>query len=146
MALFNPSRNEVRDFFFNSWNKLKQEQPLSDIEKVCVEVIHMHPEYQAVLDTPDKFRHLEYFPETGETNPFLHMSLHLSIHEQLSIDQPIGIRKAYQQLKKKYNDEHKAQHDVLDCLAETIWQAQQNKSELDSAHYLELLQQKVKAK
>lgn len=82
----------------------------------------------------------EYFPEMGETNPFLHMSLHLSILEQLSIDQPPGILAAYQALLNKHGDEHPAQHDLMDCLAETIWQAQRDRAAPDGAKYLERLQ------
>ncbi|MGQ0442166.1 MAG: DUF1841 family protein [Methylophilaceae bacterium] len=143
MSLFNPSRDEVRDFFFDTWHHYKGLLPLSDLEKIGLSVILMHPEYHATLDKPAQFKHLTYFPEKGETNPFLHMSLHLSILEQISINQPSGIAEIYQQLKIKHQDEHLAQHDVLDCLAEIVWQAQRNNTGLDTTHYLQLLQQKV---
>jgi hypothetical protein len=106
-------------------------------------VIHMHPEYHAILDAPEQFKHQEYFPEFGETNPFLHLSLHLSILEQMSINQPFGIASIYQQLKLKHQNEHKAQHDILECLAESIWQAQRNNTALDANYYVQLLQQKT---
>lgn len=144
MSLFNPSRDEVRDFFFEAWAKAKAAQPLTDLEKIALAVMHMHPEYHAILDNPELFRHQDYFPEFGETNPFLHMSLHLSIQEQLSINQPTGITEIYTQLKLKHQNEHDAQHVILDCLAETIWQAQRNNSSMDNAQYLQLLQQKVR--
>jgi hypothetical protein len=143
MSLFNPSRDEVRDFFFNTWAKFKQAQALTDLEKIGISVIQMHPEYHKILDTPEKYKHQAYFPEQGETNPFLHMSLHLSILEQISINQPIGIADIYMELKNKYQEEHAAQHDVLDCLGETIWLAQQNKTGLDADHYLQLMYQKI---
>ncbi len=143
MSLFNPSRNEVRDFFFDIWAKFKQKSPLTSLEKIGLGVIHLHPEYHAILDKPDYFKQQEYFPEFGETNPFLHMSLHLSILEQISINQPIGIADIYGQLTLKHQQEHAAQHDILECLAETIWLAQRNNAGLDAAHYLQLLQQKV---
>jgi len=143
MSLFNPSRDEVRDFFFNAWSKFKQQQALTDLEKIAIEVIHLHPEYHAILDAPEQYKQQAYFPEQGETNPFLHMSLHLSIIEQISINQPIGITAIYEALKNKYQEEHSAQHDVLDCLAETIWQAQQNKTTIDATYYLQLLNKKV---
>ncbi len=143
MSLFNPSRDEVRDFFFNTWSKFKQQQALTDLEKIAVEVIHLHPEYHAILDAPEQYKQQAYFPEQGETNPFLHMSLHLSVIEQISINQPIGITAIYKTLKNKYQEEHSAQHDVLDCLAETIWQAQQNKTTIDATYYLQLLNKKV---
>ena len=143
MALFNPSRDEVREFFFNTWSQFKAQKPLSDLEQITLSIIHMHPEYQPILDAPAQFKHQEYFPEFGESNPFLHMSLHLSILEQININQPIGIAGIYAALKTKHQNEHDAQHDILECLAESIWQAQRNKSALDNNTYLTLLLQKA---
>jgi hypothetical protein len=143
MALFNPSRDEVREFFFGIWAKFKSSQALTDLEKIGLGVIHMHPEYHAILDAPEQFKHQEYFPEFGETNPFLHMSLHLSILEQIGINQPIGIASVYEQLRFKYQNEHDAQHDILECLGEVIWQAQHNNAALDANYYVQLLQQKA---
>jgi Domain of unknown function (DUF1841) len=148
MSLFNPSRDEVREFFFAAWAKFKTQQTLTDLEKIALGVMHMHPEYQTILDKPEQFKQQEYFPEFGETNPFLHMSLHMSILEQISINQPIGIADIYEKLKLKHQSEHQfehlAQHDILECLAETIWQAQRNNSALDGQQYFINLQQKVR--
>ena len=109
--------------------------------------MYLHPEYHAILSAPEQFKHQEYFPEFGETNPFLHMSLHLSILEQISINQPIGIASIYAQLKLKYQNEHdfehKAQHDTLECLGECIWHAQSNNTALNAEYYVQLLQEKV---
>lgn len=147
MSLFNPSRDEVREFFFNAWSQYQAQKPLTDLEKIALSVMHMHPEYHAILSAPEQFKHQEYFPEFGETNPFLHMSLHLSILEQISINQPIGIADIYAQLKLKYQSEHdfehKAQHDILECLGESIWQAQHNNTALNAEYYVQLLQQKA---
>lgn len=144
MSLFNPSRDEVRALFFEAWAKFKLTQTLTDLEKIALGVMHMHPEYHSILNQPEQFKHQDYFPEFGETNPFLHMSLHVSILEQISINQPTGIASIYAQLKLKQQDEHDAQHAILECLAETIWQAQRNNTGMDSTHYLQLLQQKVR--
>ncbi len=143
MSLFNPSRDEVREFFFKAWAQFKAQKPLTDLEKMAVNVMHMHPEYHAILDKPDQFKQQEYFPELGETNPFLHFSLHLSILEQISINQPVGIADIYAKLKLKHAEEHAAQHDILDCLGESIWQAQRNNAALDAKYYVQLLQQKI---
>lgn len=143
MSLFNPSRDEVRTFFFDTWAKFRAQQPLSDLEKLALSIMHMHPEYHDIFNDPERYQKKAYFPEMGETNPFLHMSLHLSILEQLSINQPTGISQIYQQLKAKHQNEHDAQHDLLECLAETIWLAQRNQTPLDAAHYLHLMQQKA---
>jgi len=144
MSLYNPSRDQARQFLFDAWAKFKQHSVLTDLEKIAVEVIQMHPEYHVILDSPARFMHQQYFPEMGETNPFLHLSLHLSVIEQVSINQPIGITQIYEQLRQQYNDSHLAQHDLLECLAETIWQAQRNGQPLDSETYLNLLKQKSK--
>jgi hypothetical protein len=143
MSLFNPSRDQVRTFFFDAWAKFKAKKTLTDLEKIALGVMLMHPEYHAILDAPEQFKNQEYFPEFGETNPFLHMSLHLSILEQVSINQPIGIAEIYQQLKLKHQNEHEAQHDILECLGDVIWQAQRNNTALDSDIYVQLLQQKA---
>jgi hypothetical protein len=144
MSIYNPSRDQARQFLFDAWGKFKQQHLLTDLEKIAVEVIQLHPEYHLVLDSPQRYMSQQYFPEMGETNPFLHLSLHLSVIEQISIDQPTGIREVYDKLRIQYNDTHLAQHDVLDCLAETIWQAQRNNLPLDSEYYLNLLKQKLK--
>lgn len=142
MALFNPSRDQVRQFFFDTWNKYHQQQPLTDLEGIALQVIQMHPEYHAVLNAPERYMEQAYFPEMGETNPFLHMSLHLSILEQVSINQPIGIADAYQALKLKHGNEADAQHDLMDCLAETIWQAQRAGRPPDAEAYLACMKAK----
>jgi hypothetical protein len=143
MSLYNPSRDQARQFLFDAWKKFQQQVVLTDLEKIAVEVMQMHPEYHAILEAPERYMNEQYFPEMGATNPFLHLSLHLSVIEQISINQPIGIVQIYAQLRQQHNDSHLAQHDIVDCLAETIWQAQRNNSGLDAENYLTLLEQKV---
>ncbi len=143
MSLFNPSRDEVRNFFFEAWRKSSAKLVLTDLEKMAVQVMQRHPEYHMVLSHPELYLQQAYFPELGETNPFLHMSLHLSILEQISINQPTGISDIYQRLCTMYGEEHEAQHAILDCLGETIWQAQRHQTPLDNAYYLQLLIKKA---
>jgi hypothetical protein len=142
MALFNPSRDEVRQFFFGAWAKFRQQQSLTDLEAIAIQVVQMHTEYHAVLDAPQRYFEQSYFPEMGETNPFLHMSLHLSILEQIGINQPPGIKQAYEVLLRKHGNPHDAQHDLMDCLAETIWQAQRSGQPPDAEAYLSCMQKK----
>jgi Domain of unknown function (DUF1841) len=144
VTLFNPSRDQVRQFFFDVWLKYNQKRPLTDLEAIAMQAVEMHPEYRAVLDAPERYLQQAYFPELGETNPFLHMSLHLSVLEQIGINQPSGIAEAYQKLQQKHKDSHQAQHDLIDCLAETIWQAQRDKQPPDAEGYLECMQQKTR--
>ena len=134
--MFNPSRDQVRQFFFESWRKYRQQQTMTALEGLALQVVLAHPEYHTVLEDADKFMDREYFPEEGETNPFLHMSLHLSLMEQLSIDQPPGIVGAYRALLSSM-DEHAAQHVVLDCLAEAVWRAQREGGVPDGVAYLD---------
>jgi hypothetical protein len=142
-ALFSPSRDQARLFFFDAWAKYKQQQPLTDLEALATQVMQMHPEYHAVLDAPERYLEQEYFPEMGTINPFLHMGLHLSVLEQIGIGQPSGIVQAYQKLQQKHETVHDAQHDIMDCLAETIWQAQRDSQQPDTALYLNCMQKKV---
>ena len=93
MSLYNPSRDQARQFLFDTWKKFRLQVVLTDLEKIAVEVMQMHPEYHAILEAPERYMHEQYFPEMGTTNPFLHISLHLSLIEQISINQPTGITK-----------------------------------------------------
>lgn len=115
---------------------------LSPMEDMALEVILLHPEYHALLDDPERYQDKDYLPEMGNTNPFLHMSMHIAIKEQLSIDQPFGIRKRFERLLKLTHDEHAAMHEVMECLAEMIWQAQRNQSAFDASVYFECLDQR----
>jgi len=140
--MFNPSRDQVRDFFFQAWGKYKAGRPLSDLETMAVEHISRHPEYHPVLDQPERHRDREWAPERGETNPFLHLSMHLSIAEQLSIDQPPGVKARYERLAARLGDAHAAQHAVMDCLGEMIWRAQRDRLPPDGAAYIDCLEKK----
>lgn len=140
--MFNPSRDQVRQFFFEAWNKFRTGQPLTDLEKIAVEHIGRHPEYHAMLEQAERYQDREWPPEMGETNPFLHLSMHLSISEQLSIDQPPGVRTRYSALAARLGDEHAAQHAVMDCLGEMIWRAQRDNQPPDGAAYLLCIEKK----
>jgi hypothetical protein len=137
--MFNPSRQEARRFLFNTWNKRKAGELLSPLESMALDAIFLHPEYHFILDDEDRYLEQDYLPEFADVNPFLHLSLHLAVAEQISIDQPPGIRAAFERLRSKTGDEHQALHTVLDCLAETMWQAQRNGTDPDPAVYRECL-------
>ena len=134
--MFNPTRNESRDFLFEAWRKYGANEPLTALETIAVEVIALHPEYHALLKNRDQTIERDYAPEQGETNPFLHLSMHMAIREQIAIDQPNGVRDAHQRLAQKLDSVMDAEHEMMDCLAEMIWQAQRNKSAPDAAIYL----------
>ena len=139
--MFDPSREEVREMFFATWRKYRAGEPLAGIETIALQVILLHPEYHQLLDHPERYRDRDY---VDESNPFLHMSLHLALEEQLSIDQPPGIRAAWDRLLERWGDRHEALHQALECLAETVWRAQRDAAPPDAAAYLECLEKKAR--
>lgn len=143
--MFNPSRGQVRDLFFETWRKSRACEPVAGVERIALEVVLMHPEYHAVLGEPERYRALEYFPELGETNPFLHMSMHVAIEEQLSIDQPRGVAQGFAAIAALHGDRHAALHDAMECLAEMVWRAQRDHAAPDGEAYLECLAQRARS-
>ena len=141
--LFNPSRDEARNFLFESWRKRKAGELLTPLEDLVAQLIDKHPEFHAVLENPDRHQDQDYLPEHGATNPFLHLMMHLSISEQLAIDQPAGILGNYQALTMKLGDEHRAMHGAMDCLAEMIWTSQRYGTPPDGAAYVTCLEKKA---
>lgn len=142
--MFNPSREQVRDFFFETWRKYRAGEDLAGLEIVALDIALLHPEYHAVLDQPERFRDQEYFPELGETNPFLHMSLHMALEEQLSIDQPRGVTGRFEQLVRRAGDRHTALHEAIECLAEMVWRAQRDAAPPDAETYLDNLDKRAR--
>ena len=138
MPVFNPTREQVRRFFCEAWRKHRERLPLDGAEVTAADLIAEHPEYHALLEAPEAAVEKEFTPENGQTNPFLHLSLHLAIAEQISIDQPPGIRAAYQALRQRL-EVHDAEHAVMECLGETLWKAQRAGTAIDTAGYLACL-------
>lgn len=126
---------DTRQVFFSSWKKYKQNDVLLPLEKQIIAVILDHPEYHSLLESAPQLD-LAYFPELGQTNPFLHMGLHLAIRDQLATDRPVGINKVYKQLLQKYNDNLAVEHLLMEGLAESLWLAQRNQAMVDEIGYL----------
>ena len=141
--MFNPSRSEARRFFFDTWSKYRRGEPLAGLEQTALSVILLHPEYHALLEQGERNLDRDFLPDDGQLNPFLHLSLHLAVEEQLSIDQPPGLRARYETLLKKSGAQHDALHEVIECLGETLWQAQRTGTAPDEALYLECLDRKA---
>ncbi len=135
--MFNPSREQVRQFFTEAWSKRKAGGVLTPLETMAIDLVELHPEYHADLENPD-IAEADFSVEKGRTNPFLHLSMHLAINEQLSIDQPPGIKKAFQGLLAT-RDAHEAAHVIMEALGEVIWEAQRLGTPFDSDKYLELI-------
>jgi len=141
--MFNPSKEEVRQFFCETWRKQRDGLILTPLEAIAADWIGEHPEYRPTLDQPEDAAARDFTPEQGQTNPFLHLSMHLAISEQISIDQPPGIRAAHERLAAKLGSSHQAQHQIMECLGETLWEAQRNNAPLDSAAYIERIQRRA---
>ena len=141
--MFNPSRDEARRFFFDAWKKYRAGESLSPLEQIALSVISLHPEYHVLLGDERNLAR-DYTPEDGGVNPFLHLSLHLAIEEQLSVDQPAGLRAQYERIRAASGSEHDAKHALLECLGETIWQAQRTASAPDAAGYLACLERRYR--
>ena len=141
--MFNPSREEVRRFFCDAWQKQLSGGVLTPLEAIAVDWIGEHPEYQALLADTEGALAQDFTPEKGQTNPFLHLAMHLSISEQVSIDQPPGIRQAYETLTQRLDSPHEAQHQVMECLGEMLWQAQRSGLPPDGAHYVDSVRRRA---
>ena len=126
--------------FFGTWRKYRAGEPLAGIESLALDIVLLHPEYHGLLSAPARFRDKDY---TDESNPFLHISLHLAFEEQLSIDQPPGIARLFNQLLLIKGEKHGALHEALECLAETVWRAQRDGTPPDARAYLACLEKRA---
>ena len=131
-------RDSGRTVFLEVWGKHKRQLPLEALEKIVLDVILQHPEYHVILEKDEKeISAMEFTPEMGMTNPFLHMGMHITIQEQIGSNRPSGITALYQQLLHKYPSAHELEHHMMESLGETLWLAQRNNTLPDEAHYLE---------
>ncbi len=132
--IFGQDRHELRRMYAEAWRKQRDGRPMSPLEAQIAAVIAEHPEYHGALTGDDLQR--DYTPEGGRTNPFLHMGLHLGIREQVATDRPAGIAEIHRKLAARDGDPHVAEHRMIECLAETLWEAQSANRAPDEAHYL----------
>jgi len=144
--MFNPSRDDVRRFFCSVWRKHGDGSVLTPLEATALKWIAVHPEYHGLLADEERAVAEEFSVERGQTNPFLHLSMHLALDEQLSIDQPPGVVAAVRRLAERAGQEHAAAHEAMECLGEIVWSAQRGvlAPEIDAvnAAYLECLRRR----
>jgi len=133
--MFGNDRNQLRQMYKTAWGKFQQQQALSPLEAQIAAVVKEHPEYHHLIGQLEK----DYLPESGDSNPFLHMGLHLGLREQISTDRPAGIRQLHQQLVEQTGDAHAAEHRMIDCLAEAMWLSQSQQQPPDEAGYMQCL-------
>lgn len=137
--MFSNDRNQLRKTFFDSWKQKSAGAPLDAMQTIIANIVELHPEYHQLLESEDTLNK-DYLPNQGETNPFLHMSMHIALHEQISTDRPAGIKMVYQKLRLKHRSDHDAEHAMMECLGEALWRAQRDKTMPDEQAYLKCLQ------
>jgi hypothetical protein len=135
-VIFGQDRNELRKMYADAWEKHQAQLPLSPLEAQIAAVISEHPEYHTTVSGDLE---KDFSVEGAKTNPFLHMGLHLGIREQVATNRPTGIRVVFEQLAARLGDALAAEHRMIDCLAETLWEAQRDQRPPDELHYLESL-------
>ncbi len=137
--IFSNNRDDLRRFYIDSWRKYRNKEMLQPLEAMVAEVISQHPEYHALLEKGEAFLDQDFMPEQGQTNPFLHMGMHLAIREQLGTERPLGIKEIHTALLMRIGDPHEVEHRMLECLGEAMWEAQRSGTPPDEASYLECL-------
>lgn len=130
------TRDDARRYFIEVRQKYNNNQALEPLEQLILDVILTHPEYHDMLEREEDVLKEDYLPEQGNMNPFLHMSMHIAIKEQIQTDRPAGISTLCESLLEKYGDQHDMEHHVMECLGESLWLAQRNNCMPDERAYL----------
>ncbi|EWS56251.1 DUF1841 domain-containing protein [Methylibium sp. Pch-M] len=141
--MFTPSQHDVRRFFCEVQRKHQAAEVLAPIEAMAADWIGQHPEYHADLADADTAVAARYSVEDGRTNPFLHLSMHLSITEQVGVDQPRGIKQAFELLAARRGSAHEAQHEMMECLGEMIWASQRSGLPPDGEAYIDCVRRRA---
>ena len=140
--MFTPSQHDVRRFFCETYRKHRATEILTPLEAIAADWVVQHPEYHDTLSDVEAALAADYPVEQGQSNPFLHLSMHLSIAEQISIDQPPGIHSAFIALAQRLDSEHEAHHQMMECLGEMIWTSQRNGLPPDGMAYIECVKRR----
>jgi hypothetical protein len=137
--MYGSERDQMRQVFFRAWRKHQSGEAMEPLEQMVSAVVSAHPEYQAMLNDPDNGLAREFLPEDGATNPFLHMAMHISLLEQVSTDRPQGIGELYRRLCSRLGDAHAAEHQLMECLGQMLWEAQSANRMPDETAYLDCI-------
>ena len=136
--IFGQDRNRLRRYYLQAWRKKQAGEALEPLENLIAAVIGQHPEYHSLLESEDTLDR-DFTPEGGQTNPFLHMGMHISLAEQIATDRPAGIRDIHRQVSTRLGDPHQAEHQMMECLGLALWEAQRQNRAPDEQAYLECL-------
>ena len=134
--MFTNDRTKMRKVFTEAWRKHQDKLPMEPLEQVIANILEQHPEYHKLMKDPEAALDKDFTPEGGQSNPFLHMSMHIAIQEQLSTNRPAGIALYYQQITQQIGDPHEAEHQIMECLGQMLWEAQRENRMPDEAAYL----------
>ena len=137
--LFSSDRASLRRMYLEAWRRSRDALPLEPVQAQIADVITLHPEYHAVLESGDEALETDWQGSDGQSNPFLHMGMHLAIREQAATDRPAGIAAIHRRLSERLGDAHAAEHLMMECLAAVLWEAQQHARAPDESYYLEAL-------
>lgn len=141
--MFSPSQDDVRRFFCDAWNKHRSGSVLTPLEAIAADWMQNHPEYHEDLADVEKAVKAVYNVEGDKPNPFLHLSMHLSISEQVGIDQPRGIKQAFELLAAKRGSAHEAHHEVMECLGQMMWESQRSGRPPDGEGYIDCVRRRA---
>jgi hypothetical protein len=134
-VIFGQQRDQIRHVFVDVWRRRCEGTPLEPLERSIAAVIEAHPEYQPVMTDPEAIVR-DYSVQSGETNPFLHMGMHITIIEQITCDRPSGIRALYDRLRASYHDTHELEHAMMQCLADCLWESRERSEPPDEQRYI----------
>jgi len=129
------SRDQLRQVYIDVWQKMQNNSLLEPMEAIIADIIQMHPEYHSLLSISEQAKEKDFLPEAGETNPFLHMGMHIALREQASTDRPAGFKDIYDKLLRQ-RKLHDAEHAMMECLAEALYYSQKNNKPFDEIEYL----------
>lgn len=116
---------------------------MEPLEAIAAGWIEAHPEYNDDLADADAAVARTYDGANGGQNPFLHLSMHLSISEQCSIDQPRGIRQAVELLAARRDSLLDAHHEAMECLGQMMWESQRAGRPPDGDAYIACVQRRA---
>jgi len=134
-VIYSQDRNRLRQWWCDAWRKACAKELLEPLEQIIAQIVADHPEYHAAVENSEASASRDWLPAGGETNPFLHLGMHLALQESFATDRPSGVREIYQTLATRLGDAHTAEHHMMECLAETLWQAQRKGSPPDEQNY-----------
>ncbi len=138
--IYSQERDQLRRFWCDAWRKARAGEPLEPLEQIIAHIVAAHPEYHAALEDPDRNTHRDWLPTGNETNPFLHLGMHLALQESITTNRPFGIREIHETLLTRSGDPHMVEHQMMECLADVLWRAQRTRSQPSEKDYLDCLQ------